>query len=69
MEHYGRKQSANLMNKTCTAVYFVMICCLRLQTTCSPSRIALERKIVHVTGKQEKSLLAGLDSQMPYCIE
>jgi hypothetical protein len=42
--HYGRKQSANLMNHTCTAVFFVMICCLRLQTTRKPSKIAWKRK-------------------------
>lgn len=29
----------------------------------------LEEEMIHVTWTQEKSLLAGLDSQMPYCIE
>jgi hypothetical protein len=69
MEHYGRKQSANPKNNNCTAVFFVMVCCLRLANDLKPVKHCLERKIVHVTGKQELSLLAGLDSQMPYCIE
>ena len=58
MGNCGRRQSANLVERICTAWLFVIICCLRAQTTCSSSKSLPKRfRISHDYGEARRKFL------------